>query len=127
MVALPYARETYQEMQVLSADSRRLVVLLFEGACRFLYRGREALQAQRYEEQSECLLRVQRIYGELSAALDRRQGGKLVASLRALYGHIGALLQEANMQGDLARLDEALGLTEKLCRAWKEAETLCQA
>ena len=126
MAATAYARQTYEEMQVLSADPRRLVVMLFEAAHRFLLQARDAMEARSYEQQANAIIRAQRIYVELICGLDEEIGGELARSLKTLYNHIHELLRVACIHEDAGKLDEAIALTAKLCATWKEAEVRCQ-
>lgn len=56
----------------------------------------------------------------LLAALDREQGGEVAENLASLYEYVNTLLLQANLQNDVARLEEAERLLESIGSAWRE-------
>ncbi len=122
-----YARQTYEEMEVFGADPKRLVVMLFEAAHRFLLQAREAMERKHYEGQADYIIKAQKIYVELLCALNEETGGILALSLKQLYGQIHELLRQACIYDDLDKLDEAIASTEQLTAAWREAEARCKS
>jgi flagellar secretion chaperone FliS len=111
----------YQRVDVESADPRRLVVMLFEAAVRFLYQAREAMARRDYEKQCGAIIRVQDILSELTCALDP-DAGEIAGQLRALYSYIYGQLVEANLHDDLELLGAIAGQVEQMRDAWAEAE-----
>ncbi|HEY3396374.1 MAG TPA: flagellar export chaperone FliS [Armatimonadota bacterium] len=120
------ARQAYGDMEVLSANPRRLVVMMFEAASRFLLQAQEAMERQDFEGQDYYLVRTQRIYTELQMALERGPGGAIAVSLRELYAHVGELLHLASLHDRQDLLAEAMTINQQLWEAWKEAEVRCQ-
>ena len=111
----------YQRVEVESADPRRLVVMLFEAAVRFLYRAQEAMGACDYEGQCEAIVRVQDILSELTCALNP-DAGEIAGQLGTLYSYIYSQLVEANLRDDQELLREITSQMEQLRDAWAEAE-----
>src|SRR5262249_54660797 len=68
------ARAAYIEASVRSATPERLVVLLYDGAIRFLYAAATSAREGRREIAREKLRRAQAIIDELNRTLDMNQG-----------------------------------------------------
>ena len=85
----PYTQ--YQRTQIETADQGKLLLMLYEGALRFLGRARKALQDEDPEASNNNLVRVQDIVAELMASLDL-EAGEVAASLFRLYEYMHYLL-----------------------------------
>ena len=120
MVANPYAR--YQKTQIETADQGKLLMMLYEGALRFLGRSRKSLECEELEEANNNLVRVQEILTELMSSLDL-EAGDVAISLFRLYEYMYYLLIEANIKKTVEPLDQVEKLLEELRDAWKEALT----
>ncbi len=125
MASLPGV-DRYQQLQVESAAPNQLVLMLYEGAVRFLREAREYMAAKQYELQSQRIQRAQRVLNELMYALDPSVDAELVRSLRAFYGYVHTRLVWANVRSDLQMLDEAISLLEEMLEAWEEADQRCR-
>lgn len=114
------------EQDVLSASPHRLIVLLFDGALGAINRAASAIEAGLLREKGEAIAKAISIVEQgLWASLDHQGGGELVENLSKLYRYIEHLLLQANVNNDIAPLDEARRLLNELYDAWvtiKEAE-----
>jgi flagellar secretion chaperone FliS len=120
MSATIYAR-TYQTVATDAADPRETLVLLFEGAVRFLHQAREAMVRKDYEGQSQGIIRTQRIISTLMTSLDATHAPELTQGLCTAYAWMHGSLTEANIRDDLELLDAVLECVEKMHRAWVQA------
>jgi flagellar protein FliS len=111
----------YQRIEVESASPRRLVVMLFDAAVRFLYQAQEAMGRCDYEGQCEAIVRVQDILSELTCALDPN-AGEIAGQLGSLYSYMYSQLVEANLRDDVELLREITGQMEQMRDAWAGAE-----
>src|SRR6187549_3389876 len=91
-----YARSQYEEMQVQTTPGR-LVVMLYDGALRFLHLGAEALRQKNYEKQGLYLGKAQSILLELLNTLDM-SAGELAVGLRSIYYYCIERLLTANAE-----------------------------
>ncbi len=121
MASNPYAQ--YQRTQIETAEPGKLLVMLYEGALRFLGRSRKCLEEQKLEEANNNLVRVQEIITELMSSLDL-ETGEVAVSLFRLYEYIYFLLVEANIKKTTEPLDQIERMLVELRDAWKAA--LCQ-
>lgn len=110
--------QEYRKNAVLGASPAGLVVMLYDGALRFIEGGRLAMRAGDLARQNEALQRAQRIVAELLGTLDRAQGGEIAANLASLYGFVLDRLVQANLRDQEGPLDEASRTLRELREAW---------
>src|SRR5438034_2570662 len=115
-----YARSQYQEMQVQTTPGR-LVVMLYDGALRFLHLGLEALRRGDLEVQALNLGKAQSILCELIGALDM-EAGELAQGLLSIYGYCSERLLIANAEDKAEYVEEVIRLMASLRDAWEQAE-----
>ncbi len=120
MVANPYAQ--YQKNQIETADQGKLLMMLYEGALRFLGRSRKALEEENLEEANNNLVRVQEIMAELMSSLDL-ESGEVAVSLFRIYEYMHYLLVEANIKKTAEPLVQVEKMLVELRDTWREALT----
>jgi flagellar protein FliS len=123
-VAQGYAR-AYQAQSVLTASPGQLVLMLYDGALRFLGHAKDALQApeespRRIEIINTNLIKAQNILAELQANLNHEAGGDHAANLDRLYEYYLRRLLEANMKKSVEPVIEVEGLVRQLRDGWAE-------
>ena len=117
MTPNPY--QQYQTTQVQTANTGDLIVLLYDGAVRFLTRGRLAIEESRLDSASADLVRGQEIVLELLAGLDYARGGELAGNLGMLYRYMYETLLEANLKTDAEKVSAVIGLLDGIRDAWR--------
>jgi flagellar protein FliS len=116
-----YAFE-YQKQAVTGASPVGLVVMLYDGALRFMEAGREAILAKDFAEQNRNLQRAQKIVLHLIGTLDHEKGGPIANNLRELYKYVLDQLVNANIHDQASRVDEAIKTFSQLREGWAELE-----
>jgi flagellar protein FliS len=111
--------EAYQSAAVTTQSKGRLIVLLYDGAIKFMKLAIKELEAQNYEAKGRYISRAQDIINELNAVLDVDAGGEIAANLRKLYCFMNRRLAEANTQRDPQIIREVIALMEELNQSWK--------
>ncbi len=122
--AHPYAR-AYQTQSILTASPGQLVLLMYDGALRFMSQARAGFalpedSPRRIESIHTALLRTQAVITELRANLDHTAGGEHATTLDRLYEYHLRRLFEANLRKDEAPLIEVEGLVRILRDSWAE-------
>ena len=118
--APPRSTAAYQESAVLTATPERLVVMLYDGARRFLYQAAAAMRDERHEEGSERLRRAELILDELLCTLDLEAGGQIASNLQGLYVFFLRRLSEGRAERDPEKLDWVNGQLAELREAWAQ-------
>ncbi len=109
----------YQENAIATQSRGRLIVLLYEGAIKFLKQAKTELQAGNYAAKGEYINRALAILNELDACLNTDAGGEVAANLRKLYHFMIRHLAEANAQRDPQRVQDVIDCLEDLNQGWK--------
>ncbi len=115
-----YARSQYEEMQVQTTPGK-LVVMLYDGALRFLQMGLDAMRRGDREAQGVNLGKAQNILCELMNTLDLR-AGDLAYSLQSLYRYCLRRLLIAHAEDRPECVEEVIRLMTPLREAWEQAE-----
>ena len=107
----------YLETAVETASHARLIVMLYDGAIRFV---NAAIDANRqYEQQNYYFQRAQKILAELISSLDFTKGGEIAENLFRLYTYMYSQLVEANLQDSTERAQYVVSLLTELREAWE--------
>ncbi len=111
--------DTYKETTVATQNRSRLVVMLYEGAIKFMKLAIEELAAGNYEAKGRYLIKAQNIINELNAVLDMEKGGQIAANLRSLYNFMNNNLAQANIKRDPELIRQVIELAEELNESFK--------
>jgi len=111
--------DVYKEHAINTQSKGRLIVMLYDGAIKFMNLAIKELEAGDYAAKSEHIARAQDIINELNAVLDIDAGGEIASNLRKLYCFMMRRLSEANTRKDPAMIREVIELMEELNSSWK--------
>lgn len=111
--------KTYQETAVTTQSKGRLIVMLYEGAIKFLRMAIKEIEADNPEEKGKYINKATDIINELKTVLDMEAGGEVAMNLRKLYLFIGQHLTEANKEQNTGKIEEVIKLLEELNHGWK--------
>src|SRR3954471_11616394 len=114
----PYARpQAYREASVMTASPEQLVVMLYDGAGRFLRQAQAAMGEGAWQHAGERLSRAEAIIDELLATLDM-DAGEIAERLQAIYFFCKSRLIEARIDRDPVRVEQVARLIAELREAW---------
>ena len=114
----PYASpQAYRESSVLTASPEQLVVMLYDGAVRFLRQSGEAMRAGNREQARDRMRRAEAIIDELLATLDMSVG-QIAEQLQALYLFFKEHLSAARLEQSADKVEEVARLMRELRSAW---------
>ena len=116
-------QDRYLETAVETASPARLIVMLYDGAIRFINEAAYAMQQRDYETQNTKLQRAQKILAELISSLDFDKGGEIAENLFRLYTYMYNQLVEANINDSRDRLEHVVHLLSELREAWDTIAT----
>ena len=114
------ASEKYVESSISTQERGKLVVMLYEGAIKFLKVARHKLQEEDYVAKGIYIGKAQDIVAELNSSLDMTNDLQIAQDLRALYNFLYGHLNEANIQRDPVKISECIGILSELLEAWQE-------
>ena len=108
------------------ADPHELILRLMNGAIERIAQARGALSRGDIAAKAEFISKAVQIIGGLEGCLDHEQGGELAGNLTDLYQYMGLTLAEANLNDDIAKLNEVSGLLGEIRSAWAQIPQLEQ-
>jgi|WetSurMetagenome_2_1015567.scaffolds.fasta_scaffold113269_2 flagellar secretion chaperone FliS len=114
------AAQAYYQTQIQSQSPLELVVMLYDGALRFLLVAADATRRNDLVGKREGMSRATAIIAELQNTLNLQDGGEVAQSLDRMYTYITGRLLDANIKKDPAPIDEAIRLLRPLRDAWAQ-------
>lgn len=114
------ARAAYQQSSVLTATPGQLVVMLYDGARRFLFQASSAMREGEVTVAHQRLRRAEDILSELLATLDHERGGDIASHLQGIYVFCLAELNKARVERDADKIDWVHGQLSELREAWAQ-------
>jgi len=109
----------YQDAAVTTQNKGRLIVLLYDGAIKFMKLAIKEIEAKNYEAKGRYLNKARDIINELNVVLDMDAGGEIATNLRKLYMFMNNRLSKANIKCDPQIVREVITLMEELNKGWK--------
>ena len=116
--------QSYRQVATSTATPGQLVLMLYDGAIRFLEQARTGFEkddpVEFNQTVSNNILRAQAIINEMNNSLDMEAGGKLSETLRGLYNYFDRRLQESNQRKEEKGIKEVLLRLGVLRDAWAQ-------
>ncbi len=116
-----YAK-AYQKTGVYSgtmyADPHSLITQMFDGALTRIAQAKGAIARGDTAAKAELISKAVLIVGGLEGCVNHKQGGDLAENLSRLYQYMSITLTEANINDDIAKLNEVSGLLLEIKSAW---------
>ena len=109
----------YQDTSVTTQSNGRIVVLLYEGAIKFLKLAIKEIEASHIESKGQYINKAKDIILELNTVLDMKAGGDIATHLRDLYLFMIKHLDQAHIKQDTQMIEEVITLLEELNQGWK--------
>ena len=113
--------QAYKSVAVTTSTPGQLVLMLFDGALRFLSAALHGFELegvnQRLEQINNNAIKTQKILRELQCSLDLQLGGEFARRMDALYDYMIDQLIRANLTKD----PEPIRLVESLLREIRDA------
>lgn len=123
MNPLTRGAEAYRQTEARSRSPLELVVMLYDGALRFVAEASEAHANRQIAARGTAISRAIAIVGELQSTLNLDEGGEIATQLDRLYGYIQNRLLDVTMHQDPKALTEVRTLLSTLRDAWAQIAT----
>jgi flagellar protein FliS len=112
--------DNYKKNQVATATGGQLIIMLYDGAIRFLKKSLKDIENKDMEASHNHITRARKIVLELMFSLDMDKGGEIAGNLYELYFFINQELIKANLKKDGDVIDECITLLDDLRSTWKD-------
>jgi len=114
------AYNQYKAVQVTTTDRGRLLLMMYEGAIKFLRQAKAGLEEQDIAKFCRFLCKGQAIITELMNTLDHEKGGDIARDLDRLYDFMLFYLTEANLHRDAKKVEKVVELLNTIYSAYRE-------
>ena len=116
--------DAYRRTEVESRSPLELVVMLYDGANRYLSQARDAIERHDSSAKHEAISRALAVVSELQNTLNIGAGGEIATSLDSLYTFVSQALVDANVNDSVDHVDQALRVLVPLRDAWSQLATV---
>jgi flagellar secretion chaperone FliS len=110
----------YRQTEVQSRSPLELVVMLYDGALRFMNDAKAGFAEGNIPRRAEAMSRTMAIIDQLQNTLDMNAGGDIASSLDQLYTYVRERLLQASLQQSAAPVDDAIAVITNLREGWAE-------
>lgn len=114
------AANAYFQTKVSTTDQGQLLIMLYDGALRYLAQARDKILAKDYAGKGVLISKVIDIINELSSSLNLEKGGSLATNLNNLYILCTARLLQANLKMNVESLDSVTQILSGLRSAYAQ-------
>ena len=119
-MATPRGAEAYKRIDAESRSPVELVVMLYDGALRFVGEARAAMARNDVIARTRAVSRAVEIVCELQNTLNVEAGGAIAQELDRLYTYINTRLLDVTLKNDAIALDDAQKVLVTLREAWEQ-------
>ncbi|HVJ50752.1 flagellar export chaperone FliS [Desulfitobacterium sp.] len=117
-VSNPYS--AYRQTSVATATPDKLLIMLYDGAIRFLRQARIAMEHKDIEATNKWLGKLQDVFVELTTSLDISQG-EIAVNMKKLYEFYQNEVIMANVEKNMERLQPVEEFLISFRETWVEA------
>jgi flagellar secretion chaperone FliS len=103
---------------VANADPHAMVQMLMDGAAERMATARGCIERGEIARKAKLLHSCVTLIAELRGNLNMAEGGPLSQNLSALYDYMARQLLLANVENDVHKISEVLGLLNEIRGAW---------
>ena len=111
--------DIYKKTAVTTQTPGQLVVMLYEGAIRYLRGMIEAIERNDSQLLAERGQKAAAIINELDASLDTSGGGDIAQQLRSLYDFCRRRTIRGQIRKDPKAIEEVIAVLEDLLQGWR--------
>jgi flagellar protein FliS len=119
--------QAYKKTAVSTANRETLLIMLYEGAIRFLKTAVEAIHAKDLPQKGISIGKAHDIINELSNTLNFEAGGSIAVELERLYNFMVEQMVKANLENTVEPLETTIKLLENLLIGWRGAISQLQS
>jgi flagellar secretion chaperone FliS len=103
---------------VANADPHGMVQMLMDAAAERMVTARSCIERGEIARKASLLHSCVTLIAELRGSLNMAEGGPLAQNLSALYEYMTRQLLMANVENDVQKITEVLGLLNEIRGAW---------
>ncbi|MEK6531686.1 MAG: flagellar export chaperone FliS [Deltaproteobacteria bacterium] len=112
--------QNYQNVQILTADRVKIIIMLYDGVIRFNKLAQSAIEEGDIENRALYINKSHAILGELYNSLNMQAGGEIARNLARLYEFSISELNVASFRNDPAPLGVVNRVIAELKLGWEK-------
>jgi len=114
--------DVYTKSRVNTTTKVGLIVMLYEGAIRFLGLAAHSIDEKKYYEKALYINKTIKIIEELQNSLDFEQGGEIAKNLDRLYAFFVKEISAAGISNNKQAIEKVINLLTELKQSWEQLE-----
>ena len=115
---------SYKTVAVDTASPAKLILMLYDGATRFLGTALNGFEQEdvrvRHETVHNNLMKAQNIVLELQRCLNHQDGGEFAMNMFRIYDYMNNQIMEANMKKEPGNIRQVINMIGELREAWEQ-------
>ncbi len=109
----------YRQSQMSATAPEKTVLMLYDGAIRFLNSAiKELTENNNIVEKANLVEKTVKIIEYLQSCLDMEKGGEIAENLSRLYDYMSITLTKANLKNDPEKMKEVVDLLSTIRDGW---------
>lgn len=116
-----FARQ-YLDQQIQNATPAQQIVMMYDGAIRFLKKSQAAIAEKNIQERCNNNQRALQIINYMTEILDIENGGDISMRLLRIYTYISGRIVEVDIQNDASIIDEIIPHLMQLRQSWVDID-----
>ncbi|NCC23906.1 MAG: flagellar export chaperone FliS [Deltaproteobacteria bacterium] len=114
------AARAYFQTSVTTTTPGSLVVMLYDGAIKFLQQAKKKMAEKDYAQKGILISKALDIIAELDGSLNLERGGDVAENLHKMYFFCSTQLLKANLQMDQELIDKVIDVLKGVRSAFAE-------
>lgn len=114
------ATKAYLSTQVTTTTQADLLIMLYDGAIKYLMMAKEAIIRKDMKGKGQLLGKASDVINELQSSLNKEKGGEIAENLSRLYFYCNSRLLMANLKLDVEAIDQVVNILKGLRSAYAE-------
>ncbi|MCP4394021.1 MAG: flagellar export chaperone FliS [Alphaproteobacteria bacterium] len=113
------AADHYRQQQILNASPAERIVLLYDGAIKFMMITRKAIEDKNIQARYDNSVKARNVIQHLSETLDMEKGGDIAVNLDNIYKYLLAQFPEID-KNNIEAVDEVIKHLKILRESWSK-------
>lgn len=118
LAAMKQYKQVRVHSSIMDASPHRLIQMLMEGALERIAQAKGYMMNKNVPGKGESIGKAIDIINGLQSSLNKEAGGELAENLSNLYAYMVRRLVDANVNNDIAILDEVSSLMAEIKSGW---------
>ena len=118
---MSYGAKSYKQTSIKTATPEQVLLMLYEAAIKASKLAKQAIEKKAIAEKGKQIGKVHDIVMELRNTLDHTKGPEVAQQLEALYEFCISQLFKANINNDMAALENVTKVLTTLYEGWVAA------